>query len=76
MRIIRSKGGSEQREVEVSEIQIPDLWHVAVMLEKEFQMKGAAGQVLECWYLCHDMLRTLQEMEKAWREAGVEEVEE
>lgn len=57
-----SKGGSAERTVAAIDIQVPDLWHIAMHLKRE----GAESQgekVLECWHLCHDLLRHIQESE-------------
>lgn len=65
--IVRSKGGTEEREVPINELQIPDLWHVAMYLKKNEPTLGygdgtpAWQAVLNCWYLCHDLLRTIRE---------------
>jgi len=46
----------KEREVDVSEIQVPDMWHLAMQLEEPDK-----SMLLECWYLAHDMLRALHE---------------
>lgn len=55
MKFTRSKGGSKERIVNADEVQVPDLWHIAMAADEEDQV-----MILECWHLCHDMLRTLQ----------------
>ena len=53
--MIRSPQGAKRRSVQLSKIQIPDLWHIAMRAEgKEREM------ILECWHLCHDMLANLR----------------
>jgi len=69
--ITRSKGGTGERKVELSEVQIPDLWHVAMAFDSasqtgklQFAPKYCRywhDQILECWHLCHDLQRELLE---------------
>ena len=59
MNITLSKGGTGERTVELSKIVIPDLWHIAH--NQEF--KGDKEAIILCWHLCHDLRRTLEEME-------------
>lgn len=47
----------QRRQVDVYDVEIPDLWHVAQTLKGREKAK-----VLECWHLCHDLLRTLTEI--------------
>jgi hypothetical protein len=60
MKITRAPGGSEERQVDVEDLVIPDLWHVQVHLKRQGEER-AAQAVLECWHLAHDMLRALKE---------------
>jgi hypothetical protein len=59
-------GGTGEREIEVSAIEVPDLWHVAMHLQGKAetegnpQMKLYADMVLDCWHLAHDMKNHLQ----------------
>jgi hypothetical protein len=47
-------------------ITVPDLWHLAQALKdgtltrNKTILAKAAEEVLECWYLAHDMKRHLQ----------------
>jgi hypothetical protein len=70
MKITRSKGGTAEREVDVQDIQVPDLWHVAMHLKElsessnshlKHKYKIASEEILETWHLAHDMKRYLQE---------------
>ena len=54
--IIRAKGGTDEREVFVDDISVPDLWHIAMALPGDLET-GQQAYVLECWHLCHDLLR-------------------
>ena len=51
-KIIIHKGGTAEREVDIS-VQncIPDLWHAAQNCNDPQQKE----QILECWYLAHAM---------------------
>jgi len=62
----RSKGGTAEREEIISQIQVPDLWHLYLALKdgkltrnKKILAK-AAEDVYEAWHLAHDMKRHLQ----------------
>lgn len=61
--ITRAKGGTGEREVEIATLQVPDLWHVASFL-KDKGHTDASLAVLECWHLCHDLLRHIRESEE------------
>ena len=58
--LVRARGGSLERVVPVDELRVPDLWHIAMHL-KERGFPKAQDEVLECWYLCHDLLRSIRE---------------
>jgi hypothetical protein len=58
--ITRAKGGTAERQVEISQITIPDLWHVAQHQERVMDQVA----ILETWHLAHDMLRALKEQDK------------
>ena len=60
MKITRAKGGELERDVDINDVQIPDLWHMAMWL-KENKMVLWAEMALECWHLCHDLRRHIQE---------------
>ena len=62
----RSKGGTEEREEIISQIQVPDLWELYIALKdgnltrsKQVQARWA-DTVLETWHLSHDMRKHLQ----------------
>lgn len=68
MTITLSKGGSLEREIEPTKIQIPDLWQIAMLPELEGYRMGTKGQtakemILECWHLAHDMRNALMRIE-------------
>lgn len=56
MKITRTKGGILTHEVDVNNIQVPDMWHLAMRLEGPDR-----AMLLETWYLANDMLQALQE---------------
>lgn len=61
--ITLSKGGTKERTVPIGKITIPNLWHIAQELKKMEMVchdTTAADYVLECWNLCHDLLRHIQ----------------
>ena len=59
MKITLAKGGTLEREIDVNQIKIPDMWDV-VMRTKDPDNKK---MVMECWYLAHDMKRALLEID-------------
>lgn len=71
--IARSKGGTEERQEDVRGFNIPDLWHIAMWLkdnESEINIhnhlrgQSFSDAVLECWHLCHDLVRHVEELER------------
>ena len=62
--ITQAKGGTAERQVDVATLQVPDLWHIAIALKqgKADNLTPAAGDVvLNCWSLCHDLLKHIRE---------------
>ncbi len=57
--ITLSKGGTKESQVEIDQIQIPDLWHIGqsgnAINQRERKM------ILECWHLAHDLKRHIIE---------------
>ena len=53
--ITRNNGGTAEHTVEVSAITIPDLWHIAMRLDKSDR-----EAVLECWHIAHDLKQHLE----------------
>ena len=61
----RSKGGTAEREEIISQIQVPDLWHIIIGIREGTKVPKAyrdavADAVYETWQLCHDMRKHLQ----------------
>ena len=59
MKIIRHPEGTERHQVELTDIQVPNLWHIASQL-REQHLTNSADTVLECWSLCYDLLWNLR----------------
>lgn len=57
MIITLAKGGTKERKIDVSKIEIADLWHIAMRTDGPDQ-----AMILEVWNLAHDMRRALQEL--------------
>jgi len=68
--ITRSRGGTAERQVDVQDTQIPDLYHIGQWLNEHQpkmrmwirdEIEGGTKSVpvgdaiLECWQLCHDL---------------------
>lgn len=54
----RCKGGTDERQEKIGSITIPDLWHIANSGQLSPEESEA---VLECWNLCHDLRKHIQE---------------
>lgn len=54
--VVRAKGGTGERIVGLSEIQVPDMWHVA-HAQPDPKVRD---MILECWGLCHDLLKHIK----------------
>ena len=68
MKVILAARGQARREVELSEVRVPDLWHIATDFgsgTKESTLTPTQKRevVLECWHLAHDLLANLQSIE-------------
>lgn len=57
--IVRVPRGKDRTVVNIEDIYIPDLWHVAMSFAEGSDTRAA---VLDCWYLAHDMLGALKGM--------------
>ena len=58
--VILSPGGTAREEVKLSDIHIPDLWHLGQGLIKDGR-KRSGENVLTVWHLAHDLKRNLAE---------------
>jgi len=71
--IIRAPRGEARRVVKVSDVEIPDLWHVAAHLDNDAKddeahnrmtraaaLHKAADDVREVWHLAHDLLENVR----------------
>ena len=68
MKITRSPGGTEERTVDLDNIRIPDLWHIAEFIAAK-SLPGLTGSIhsesiLETWHLCHDLLAHLKAIQE------------
>ena len=54
--ITLSKGGTAERQVKLSHLEIPDLWHLAQSLPNPHRRV-----ILECWNIAHDLKRHIGE---------------
>lgn len=61
MKITLNKGGTLEDTVELKDIVVPDCWPIASNLANP----KAFETVNKTWHLCHDLLRTLREIEAA-----------
>lgn len=59
MKIVRSPNGVHPRTVELSDVQVPDLWHIARSHDQP-----TCNVILEAWGLAHDLLWNLKELER------------
>lgn len=57
MQINTAVGAGHERFVDVNDIQIPDLWQIAMRILDQDDRKA----VLDTWHLAHDMLTALQD---------------
>lgn len=53
-KVIRCPDGEGRTEVDIEEVNIPDLWHIAMALPEHLQKP-----VLEVWHLAHDLKRNI-----------------
>lgn len=60
--ITRAKGGDDECVVQLADVTVPDLWHVVMYLDATGALLAKA-EILDCWHLAHDLLRTLREGE-------------
>jgi hypothetical protein len=72
MKVQRAKGGTQEKWVELKDIQVPGMWHIAQNQED----KANTAPILECWHLCHDLLSALrsidaQSKKKKWRRGKI-----
>ena len=59
----RALGGTHKHIAQLSELAVPDCWHVAMRLAEAGDESGSK-LVLETWHLCHDLLKHLHKLEK------------
>jgi len=62
-KVTLSKGGSAEKTMPISQISIPDLWHIAEAIRttgKVANGPGCATMILECWGLAHSFKSHIQ----------------
>ena len=57
-KVTMNKGGTHEKVVEISKIQIPDLFNFAIQFKKKNRDIGKA--ILELWSLAHDLKNHIQ----------------
>lgn len=52
------KGGTKEKTIPLSQLDIPDLWHIA-QAEMDLHCRES---ILRCWHYAHDLKRTVEEL--------------
>jgi len=63
-KITMSKGGMKEQIVPIKDIVIPDLWHIAMAIERTGKVAdgpGCADLILECWHIAHFLKSHIEE---------------
>ena len=63
-KVTLSRGGSGEKTVPISQVQIPDLWHLAQAVrtsKKLWAGQEACDLILEVWSRAHDLKNHIQE---------------
>lgn len=58
------KGGTKEKTVKISEVQIPNLWHIAQAIRENGKVQdgpGCAELILECWHIAGALKRHIEE---------------
>jgi len=55
-KVTLNKGGTQEKTLLISKIQVPDLWHLAQTQKGEIKKL-----ILDCWGLANDLKRHIQE---------------
>jgi len=59
-----NKGGADETQVDIRELVIPDLWHIAQMMESDLRYSLHAKAVLDTWAIAHSLKRELLKLQK------------
>ena len=69
--ITRAKGAGGEHTVDVKDIRVEDLWHIAQALKDPGSLRILATQkdmafqcgesIISVWHLCHDLLRHIKD---------------
>ncbi len=58
VQVLLNKGGTDEHFADIEALDVPDLWPIA----ERIGVKTPDGQaVIDCWHLCHDLLRHVKE---------------
>lgn len=63
-KVVINKGGFEEKEKKICDIEIPDIWHIAESIREGRKLlipQDCADLILECWSRAHDFKRHIQE---------------
>ena len=63
-KVTLNKGGSKETTMPISQVNIPDLWHIAEAIKRNGKVAdgpGCADLILRCWNRAHDFKRHIQE---------------
>lgn len=60
--VVLAKGGTLERKVRVTLVQIPDLWHVAQWVRGQ-GADAMADKILETWQIAHNLKTHIMEQE-------------
>ena len=72
MNIVRAPKGTARKVVPLSEVRVPDLWHLYEALSEQAEKtsmelrpayKAQAAMAVECWHLAIDLLENLRQLE-------------
>jgi len=64
--IVRSRGGTLERIEFIADIDVPDLWHIAMAVKdgtpipKE-KREMLSNMILDTWHIAHDLKRHIEE---------------
>jgi len=60
------KGGTKEKTLPISQVEIPDLWHIAEAIRTNGRIGGKAGReraadmILDCWHICGALKEHIQ----------------
>ena len=63
-KVTLSKGGTHEKIIQISDLTIPDLFHIAQAIDQDGTVAdgpGCAELILDCWHKCHSLKRHIEE---------------